>query len=202
MTLFILFVVLNLFFLSILFIGLYKFICYEKQNELLQIDLLFKCSFFYFFYDEYLNVNDFFMMSSFLGSSFNKIFFYDFLLENHFSIYIDYTFFTFLNFLFYSETAVQNGEHQQLNLIFLNFYIRSSHLNLIQSLSLQKTMIINCNESSLFLFIIYNPSHVHLKMITLYMIYPNTLTLHINKIQCFCFNTLLLSPLEIVVYQF
>jgi len=85
-----------------------------------------------------------------------------------------------------------------MNLIFMNFFIRSTHLNWIQSLSLQKTIIINFNESSLFFFRIYNPTHVSVKLLTLYLIYPNFLTLYINKIQCFCFNAIFLYPLEIV----
>ena len=84
------------------------------------------------------------------------------------------------------------------NLLFLNFHIRSSHLSWIQCISLQKTILLNCNESSLFFFRIYNPSHICLKLITLYMIYPNILTLYVNKIQCFCFNTIFLYPLELV----
>ena len=71
-TIFILFVVLNLFFLSILSIGLYKFICYDKQNELLQIDLLFKASFVCFFDDNKQNI--FSIISPVLCASWNQFF--------------------------------------------------------------------------------------------------------------------------------
>lgn len=190
--LFILFVVLNLLFLSIISIGLYKFICYDKQNELLKIDFIYKSSYVFYSKNEFYS---FLLPNTFLP---NKFIFNNFILEENLSVFFENSVFKTLTFFTYLDNDITDNSNKNINLIFLNFFIRSSNLNIIHSMSLQKTIIINFNESSLFFFRIYNPSHVHLKIITLYMIYPNTLTLYINKIQCFCFNTLLLSPLEIV----
>lgn len=188
-----LFITVNLFFYSLISIGLYKFICYENQSNLLEIFFYNKNHFIFYYIN---NVNDIHFI--------NKYFFYNYAFNsysimNEFFFYYDFFFYLKINYFFYMKSLSSNVEFKKdLNLIFLNFYIRSSNLNWIHSISLQKTIIINFNESSLFFFRIYNPSHIYLKLITLYMIYPNLLTLYVNKIQCFCFNTIFLYPLELV----
>ena len=185
------FIIINLFFYSLISIGLYKFICYEKQSTLLEAFTANKnTNMFYFLeykHDLFFITNHFFYI--YYYNFFMKIEMFSFFFNTLTSTKIDYFFF------FYKIDTVLKKE---LNLIFLNFYIRSSNLNWVQAISLQKTIIINFNESSLFFFRIYNPSHICLKLITLYMIYPNILTLYVNKIQCFCFNTIFLYPLELV----
>lgn len=191
------FITINLFFYSLISIGLYKFICYEKQSNLLEEFFFNKMSSIFYFLEtlerERLSLF-FFSNDSFYKYTFSKVVFF-----NEFLFFYDFLSSLQMNYFFYMKDISSTSYLKtDLNLIFLNFYIRSSHLNWIHSISLQKTIIINFNESSLFFFRIYNPSHIYLKLITLYMIYPNILTLYVNKIQCFCFNTIFLYPLEIV----
>lgn len=59
-------------------------------------------------------------------------------------------------------------------------------------------LLIHLNETSLFFFRLYNPTHLKLELITLYIVFPNEMSLYVNKIQCFCFNVMYLEPLEII----
>jgi hypothetical protein len=192
-----LFIIINLFFFSLISISVYKVICYENQL-LFFIDNLYsinnKLEYFCYIRDDLLSLSLISNLSDY-KVQFNS-FFYSEELSIYFSNLLNLISF---NYFFYLKHNIYDFEiKKDLNLIFLNFYIRSSNLNWIQSISLQKTIIINFNESSLFFFRIYNPSHLYIKLITLYMIYPNFLTIYINKIQCFCFNTIFLYPLELV----
>ena len=181
------FIVFNLFIYLMMSIVLYKLICYEKTNVLYTL----------IFSEKVSSVSDIsysvfkFDISFYCRTmQFDQLFLHDLFLECQ----------LFLLPLFtwqrYSLRGNDNLLKNEMNLIFMNFFIRSTHLNWIQSL--QKTIIINFNESSLFFFIIYNATHLSVKLLTLYLIYPNFLTLYINKIQCFCFNAIFLYPLEIV----
>ena len=91
--LFILFVVLNLLFLSIISIGLYKFICYDKQNELLKIDFIYKSSYVFYSKNEFYS---FLLPNTFLP---NKFIFNNFILEENLSVFFENSVFKTLTFL-------------------------------------------------------------------------------------------------------
>lgn len=186
------FTVLNIFFYSFITIGLYKFICYDSNylNNLIDISYSHKNTILFYYSKEVLNI-------LLLGLDWYKCTTSCFFIFNDLNIYFNIIYNIKINIFFYSNNFISVTKND-LNLVFLNFYIRSSNLNWINSISLQKTIILNLNESGLFFFRIYNPSHLNVKLITLYMIYPNIITLYINKIQCFCFNVIFLYPLEIV----
>ena len=181
------FIVFNLFIYLMMSIVLYKLICYEKTNVWYTLIFSEKVS---SVSDISYSVFKFDISFYCCTMQWYQLFLHDLFLECQ----------LFLLPLFtwqrYSLRGNENLLKNEMNLIFMNFFIRSTHLNWIQSL--QKTIIINFNESSLFFFIIYNATHLSVKLLTLYLIYPNFLTLYINKIQCFCFNAIFLYPLEIV----
>lgn len=196
------FLVLNLFMYSIISIGLYKLICYDKTNDL--YTLIFLEKYTYTMYSDSNGIYILYIISElsdyFYTIETNFLFLYDSFHSYEYQ-WVDHKWdsLTLQSFsLMNDEDPWIHDGNKNVNLIFMNFFIRSTHLNWIQSLSLQKTIILNFNESSLFFFRIYNPTHVSVKLLTLYLIYPNFLTLYINKIQCFCFNAIFLYPLELV----
>ena len=146
-----LFIIINLFFFSLISISVYKVICYENQL-LFFIENLYslntKLEYTFYISDELLSL---YLISDL---TLYKVYFNSFFYCKNLSIYyynllnlID------LNYFFFLKHNISKFDFQKdLNLIFLNFYIRSSNLNWIQSISLQKTIIINFNESSLFFF--------------------------------------------------
>lgn len=191
----ILFIVLNLFLYSIISIGLYKLICYDQTTEWYTLIFSEKYTSVFYISDVYFSefISDAYSYQCSISTC-SLVACDDVCLEYNF-LWSPWWSIQNTSFL-YTQSVLESSK--EINLIFMNFFIRSTHLNWIQSLSLQKTIIINFNESSLFFFRIYNPTHVSVKLLTLYLIYPNFLTLYINKIQCFCFNAIFLYPLEIV----
>ena len=186
------FITLNVFFYTFITIALYKLICYDSTTAL--SSLLKKASFVKsntfssieyvkpYFLQEY----NWYCMSTYSTHTINSISYY-YPCIDHLHIYIHKILISEYNIL-----KIDN------NLLFLNFFIRSSNLNWIYSVSLQKTILLNFNESGLFFFRIYNPSHYNVKLISLYTIYPSIFYLYVNKIQCFCFNVIYLYPLELI----
>ena len=59
-------------------------------------------------------------------------------------------------------------------------------------------MYIAPSETYLVFFRIYNPTDYIIKGISIYFISPNTVSVYILKIQCFCFDELLLYGFESV----
>lgn len=192
---FITFFIFNVFFYSFITISLYKLICYEANTltSILSSIYSIKDSFVFFNFSNNHNIflfgtywYDLFIPFSYVTNiSYDFTFFYNIIKDNNLSSFL---------FLFDNNSSYTDN----YNLIFLNFYIRASNMNWIQSISLQKTIILNLNETGLFFFRIYNPSHLNVKLVTLYMIYPSIITLYVNKVQCFCFNLIFLYPLELV----
>lgn len=186
--------IINLFFYSFITISLYKLICYESKS----INVFLENIYYNKSQNIFYNLEDVFFINI-LGYKWNTININTVYLYNNNIIFYDLIINSSINtFLFVINNNNYIVNNDELNLIFLNFYIRSSNLNWINCISLQKTIIINLNESGIFFFRIYNPSHVNVKLVTLYMIYPNIVTLYVNKIQCFCFNIIFLKPLELV----
>lgn len=121
----ILFIILNLFFYSFISIGLYKFICYEKQNNLLKLFYFNKSTYNFFYYFNNFNFN---LINTSYFYKVKTSFLYVFLPFNNFFFY-DLLSILKIKFFFFSKDFVNINISKNLNLIFLNFYIRSSNLN-------------------------------------------------------------------------
>lgn len=192
---FIIFIIVNLFFYSFITIALYKLICNESDylSVLLKyLDYKKTNSIYYIINNEAIIYNIGKVWATYSLSEWLDI------TGNLYGNYNNFLLFDIKYVMFFLDHCFLQVKNNDLNLLFLNFFIRASNLNWINSISLQKTIILNLNESGLFFFRIYNPSHIHVKLVTLYMIYPNTITLYVNKIQCFCFNIIFLYPLELI----
>ena len=185
----------NFFFYSLISIVIYKLICHETNNY---SDFIYYCKTWniHFSYFDFLNIY-FFDRNNYLFSFFD-FFFYQkqtpfFYFLFHSNGFVDS--YNFSSFYYLNDESLIN---KYGDLVYLSFFIRGSNLNLLYCFSLQKMLLVHLNETSLFFFRFYNPTHFKLELITLYIIFPNDMALYVNKVQCFCFNVIYLYPLEII----
>lgn len=75
---------------------------------------------------------------------------------------------------------------------------KNSNTSIVEFYTLQNRIFILAGETSLVFFRIYNPTTYIVSCITVYVLYPEVLTLYLNKAQCFCFEPLTLRPYEIL----
>ena len=90
------------------------------------------------------------------------------------------------------------SDNQGSNLYVVIFKAATTNVNLIEFITLQNSMYIAPSETYLVFFRIYNPTDYIIKGISIYFISPNTVSVYILKIQCFCFDELLLYGFESV----
>lgn len=76
------------------------------------------------------------------------------------------------------------------------FQTSTSNYNFIEFCTLQKFIYIVPNETHLIFFRMYNSIAFNISGISIYLIYPSDYLIYFNKIQCFCFEELLLYPYE------
>lgn len=86
----------------------------------------------------------------------------------------------------------------ETNLYIVVFKAATTNVNLVEFITLQNSMYIAPSETYLVFFRIYNPTDYIIKGISIYFISPNTVSVYILKIQCFCFDELLLYGFESV----
>lgn len=65
--------------------------------------------------------------------------------------------------------------------------------NIIFFKPLQENIFVNIKETSLIFFRVFNTSNDNVKIITTYTIFPYYYSIFLNKIQCFCFDTIFLK---------
>jgi cytochrome c oxidase assembly protein Cox11 len=99
----------------------------------------------------------------------------------------------FLNFENYQVDNYQNKFNNFFYIIYFNTSITS--INLVEFISLQNNIYIVPGETYLIFFRLYNPTNSLIKGISIYFISPNEINAYLFKIQCFCFD-------ELVLYQF
>ena len=95
------------------------------------------------------------------------------------------------------KSSIQSDIHGS-NLYVVVFKAATTNVNLIEFITLQSSMYIAPSETYLVFFRIYNPTDYIIKGISIYFISPNTVSVYILKIQCFCFDELLLYEFESV----
>lgn len=107
---------------------------------------------------------------------------------------------------YYSFRGQSNTENKmsllslkgETNLYIVVFKAATTNVNLVEFITLQNSMYIAPSETYLVFFRIYNPTDYIIKGISIYFISPNTVSVYILKIQCFCFDELLLYGFESV----
>lgn len=80
----------------------------------------------------------------------------------------------------------------------IKFISNVSNISLIEFVQLQNNLILNFGETGLAFSRIYNPTNLDLTGISMYFVYPNEVSIYINKIQCFCFDLIRISRNETI----
>lgn len=172
----------NMIFFGILNIPLFKYFCDVPDlmfaNESLNlIDKIYFVDSFNFFFSFYSY--SFISNGTFL--SFFFIYLFDFFYFYYNLFFMNYDFFLF-NTLY--------------DFIEINFQTSTSNFNFVEFIALQKNIYVVPNESHLIFFRMYNSVSYEITGISIYSVYPNDYLLFFNKIQCFCFEELLLYSYE------
>lgn len=179
-----LFLAFNMIFFGIINIPLFKYFCdlptYGFLSNVEEID-----SFFYKnYYIDSSPVFDFLYSFSFFGNVVDFSFFF-LLIDSFFFIvyffYFDSFFTTFISSCDYIEVLFQTS---------------TSNFNFIEFCTLQKYIYVIPNETHLVFFRMYNSVSFDITGISIYLLYPTDYLIYFNKVQCFCFEELLLYPYE------
>lgn len=177
---------LNMIIFSILNIPLFQYFCdipydislfgYHSQNL---------C---YFFYDTFnmsyhIDSIDFFFL---FHNNYNHLFFH----------FINFYFFIFdvFNLDFISNVGSKICERLILEVRFQT----ATTNNLLEFLSLQNSIFVITDETHLIFCRMYNHANFYISGISIYFVYPSDYLIFFNKIQCFCFEEILLFPFETV----
>jgi hypothetical protein len=145
-------------------------------------------SFFFFpFFIDALFLEDFFCSNVCFFFYYYNFFLYDLLVYEfcfviwHFFICQSFGFFNLVNSLF--EVVL---------------YTRRTSLGIVEFYSLQKSIKIFLDEMGLIFFRLYNPINYAYVNLFIYLIYPLYGSMYVNKIQCFCFESLVINSFEIL----
>lgn len=172
-------------FFGVLNIPLFKYFCdIPTYNFLLDenIENIFFPKNYYFMFSKIENV--------IFNVKFDFFFFY-------FSFNIIYSFFsyTIYIFFFYFDLYINNFI-SSCDYIEVLFQTSTSNYNFVEFCTLQKYIYIIPNETHLIFFRMYNTVSYEITGISIYLLYPTDFLVYFNKIQCFCFEELLLYPYE------
>lgn len=128
---------------------------------------------------------------------------YNYILYNSYNIIYNYVVYYYIktlefNYVMYSDYLYSNSEMLNFKIFEIIFFTNSTNISLIEFISLQNFIFIICNEPHLVFFRIYNMIPHYIYGISVYLISPVEFILYFNKIQCFCFEELLIFPGETI----
>jgi cytochrome c oxidase assembly protein Cox11 len=179
----------NMIFFGIINIPLFKYFCDLPTYSFLLDESLLENSFFLknyydnsFFFIDFVFIYDFFF------------FFIDFIYYNYDFINVNNFFYFFITFFFFDIYI--NEFISSCDYIEVIFQTSTSNFNFIEFCTLQKYIYIIPNETHLIFFRMYNSVGYNISGISIYLLYPTDFLIYFNKIQCFCFEELLLYPYE------
>lgn len=179
------FITLNMLFFGVLNIPLFKYFCDIPTYNFLLDDNIGNL----FLSKSYYSIGDSFV-SNFYNIKFN-FFFLDFLCHD-FNLF--YGYFIYI-FFFYFDLYINNFI-SSCDYIEVLFQTSTSNYNFVEFCTLQKYIYIIPNETHLIFFRMYNTVSYEITGISIYLLYPTDFLVYFNKIQCFCFEELLLYPYE------
>jgi cytochrome c oxidase assembly protein Cox11 len=165
-----------------------------KNNHYINNNYLYNISFkdfnFYYNLNNYLNYNKY-------NININNFYFdlnnYNIYLNFFFLDFIIYNLFNIFFFLFYK---IENNINIDSIVYVVYFNTSVTNINIIEFISLQDHIYIYTSETYLVFFRLYNPSNFLIKGISIYTINPNDVNAYIYKIQCFCFDEMVLYSFE------
>lgn len=179
------FITVNMLFFGVLNIPLFKYFCdIPTYNFLLDEN----------------TINSFLFKNYYLIDSNNSNLLYDIKLNNFFSDFlfneIMYLNSHFVLIYFFFFDLYINNFISSCDYIEVLFQTSTSNFNFVEFCTLQKYIYIIPNETHLIFFRMYNTVGYDITGISIYLLYPTDFLIYFNKIQCFCFEELLLYPYE------
>nr|NP_066506.1 haem biosynthesis protein [Naegleria gruberi]AAG17784.1 haem biosynthesis protein [Naegleria gruberi] len=179
------FITLNMLFFGVLNIPLFKYFCDIPTYNFLLDDNVSNI----FFPKNYYSIFSL-LETEIFDTQFN-FFFLDFISHNFlfYSSYIIYIYFFFFDL--YINNFISSCDY-----IEVLFQTSTSNYNFVEFCTLQKYIYIIPNETHLIFFRMYNTVSYEITGISIYLLYPTDFLVYFNKIQCFCFEELLLYPYE------
>lgn len=98
---------------------------------------------------------------------------------------------------FFINNNIANNESDFTNFFYVIYFNTSiTSINLVEFISLQNNIYVVPGETYLVFFRLYNPTDFFIKGISIYFISPSEINAYLFKIQCFCFDELMLYPFE------
>lgn len=132
------------------------------------------------------------IINNFLLYNIKFDFFFLDIVFNNYSFYYHYI--THIYFFYYDLYI--NHFISSCDYIEVLFQTSTSNYNFVEFCTLQKYIYIIPNETHLIFFRMYNTVSYEVTGISIYLLYPTDFLIYFNKIQCFCFEELLLYPYE------
>ncbi|YP_007890027.1 heme biosynthesis protein (mitochondrion) [Naegleria fowleri] len=182
-------ILINMLFFGVINISLFKYFCdlpsFDNLNAVAEI-----------------NISPFMCISNCIGV-------YSYLYNNIYTCFlfmdiVDY-FISFHNYMKIYFFFFSNEKRFDSQLVFSNagyievfFQTSSSNFNFVEFCSLQRFIYTVPNETHLIFFRMYNSVMFEVCGVSIYLIYPADFSTFFNKIQCFCFEELLLYPYETI----
>lgn len=183
---------LQIVFFSLYNISIFKIYCDLSNNYYIN-------NYNHFFTINNILYNNLNMNNSYI-SIFNKnLLFHEKIINNTIIFNFYYlNYFHYINSLFYIFS--KNSHFINLYNISYIIYFHSSitNINLIEFINLQNNLFIFPGETYLIFFRCYNPINFITRGISIYFINPNNINIYIIKIQCFCFDELIIYPFETI----
>ncbi|MND21316.1 Cytochrome c oxidase assembly protein CtaG [compost metagenome] len=185
-------IVLQMLYFSIYNIPIYKIYCELNNYYLNSQNLYNQINYKFYIYTE-LETNIY--KNKILVSEVNK-----YLEENRCNIDINKNSLIYNIEKYYKQVEVEKRilKNSEINLYVVIFKATTTNVNLVEFVTLQSNIYIAPSETYLVFFRIYNPTDYIIKGISIYFISPNTVSVYLLKIQCFCFDELLLYKFESV----
>lgn len=170
---------------------------------------------FSFFLDLSCYLSPFFWDSEFFFFLYeNKfLFLFNFYDNNYFNNYVENFYFILDNNLLFFEKKNNKYDYivyysdmnniNNLNDQIIKYYLllleaTTSRINLVDFFCLQDKQIILAGETSLSFYRIYNKSLKDILFYSIYVINPSILSLYLIKVQCFCFEEILINSGELI----
>lgn len=172
-------------FFGIINIPLFKYFCDLPNSGFLQSNVEVD-----FIYSKLYMLSDFELPYSFIYNIKYLFFFNDF---SFFFFDFDsfYFFISFFFSIFYNNFLSFSSDY-----IEVVFQTNTTNYNFIEFCTLQRFIYVIPNETHLVFFRMYNSISYSISGISIYLLYPTDYLVYFNKVQCFCFEELLLYPYE------
>jgi cytochrome c oxidase assembly protein Cox11 len=101
-------------------------------------------------------------------------------------------------FIYYFDMNINHFNNQLIKHYLLLLEATVSRINLVDFFCLQDKQIILAGETSLSFYRIYNKSFKDILFYSVYVINPSVLSLYLIKVQCFCFEEILVNSGELI----